>query len=267
MLIVGLRGPSIPVRELIQRETIFLGGQPNQLSEKQTPYPLIEKIHEATKLAATTAIADIGQPTRMGRGEIFLPPPTQTSRPVGNVVRARRSALDFRGGSESISLSQLSALLSGTRQPLFADFAQTPFVQLFLYIHRVEGLEPGVYRYLPEYAELQKIRVGDQRLVAAGLSLGQILAGNACVALSMVGDFENATRLYGDRGYRYVHFEAGAIGQRMYIAAEALGLRATGIGAFFDDQVNQYLGLSPELGQVVYHFAVGYPVPDPRLEA
>jgi nitroreductase len=53
----------------------------------------------------------------------------------------------------------------------------------------------------------------------------------------------------------------------MYLAAEALGLGATGIGAFFDERVNRYLDLSPELGQVVYHFAIGYPVPDPRLEA
>jgi nitroreductase len=83
----------------------------------------------------------------------------------------------------------------------------------------------------------------------------------------MIGDFENAARSYGDRGYRYVHFEAGAIGQRMYLASEALGLRATGIGAFFDVEVNRYLSLAPELGQVVYHFAIGYPVPDPRLEA
>ena len=44
-------------------------------------------------------------------------------------------------------------------------------------------------------------------------------------------------------------------------------LRATGIGAFFDEEVNRYLGLSSELGQVVYHFAIGYPVADPRLEA
>jgi SagB-type dehydrogenase family enzyme len=83
----------------------------------------------------------------------------------------------------------------------------------------------------------------------------------------MIGDFENVTRIYGDRGYRYVHFEAGAIGQRIYLAAEALGLRATGIGAFFDDEVHKYLSLAPEPGQVVYHFAVGYPVFDPRLEA
>jgi SagB-type dehydrogenase family enzyme len=114
---------------------------------------------------------------------------------------------------------------------------------------------------------LEKIKQGDQRLVAAALSLGQDLAGNACVAFSMIGDFESATRSFGDRGYRYVHFEAGALGQRMYLAAEALGLRATGIGAFFDDEVHRYLSLAPEQGQIVYHFAIGYPVPDPRLEA
>jgi SagB-type dehydrogenase family enzyme len=108
---------------------------------------------------------------------------------------------------------------------------------------------------------------GDQRVAAASLSLGQDLAGNACVAFSMIGDFERGTRVYGDRGYRYVHFEAGAIGQRLYLAAEACGIGATGIGAFYDEEVRRYLNLRPEARQVVYHFAIGCPVPDPRLEA
>jgi SagB-type dehydrogenase family enzyme len=124
-----------------------------------------------------------------------------------------------------------------------------------------------VYRYWPERAELEQIRLGDQRVAAAGLSLGQDLAGNACVAFSMIGDLDRAVRTHGDRGYRYVHFEAGAIGQRLYLAAEALGLGATGIGAFFDDEVHRYLNLTPEQGQVVYHFAIGYPVADPRVVA
>jgi len=123
------------------------------------------------------------------------------------------------------------------------------------------------YRFWPEHAELERIRPGTNAWWRQPSVLGQDLAGNACVAFSMIGDFENAASRYGDRGYRYVHFEAGAIGQRMYLAAEALGLGATGIGAFFDEEVNRYLGLSSELGQVVYHFAIGYPVADPRLEA
>jgi SagB-type dehydrogenase family enzyme len=267
MLIVGLHGPSIPVSMLDPVETTLFGGQPNRLSEEQEPYPLIKRIHAATKLSKEATIPPLGQPKASGRGEINLPPLVDTSRSFGDVVRTRRSALDFRGGSESITFSQLATLLSTTKERLLVDFATTRLVHLYLYVHRVEGLAPGVYRYWPEHDELEKIKEGDQRLVSAALSLGQDLAGHACVAFSMIADFERAARSYGNRGYRYVHFEAGAIGQRMYLASEALGLRATGIGAFFDEEVNRYLSLAPELGQVVYHFAIGYPVPDPRLEA
>jgi nitroreductase len=59
----------------------------------------------------------------------------------------------------------------------------------------------------------------------------------------------------------------GAIGHRLYLAAEALGLAATGIGAFYDEEVHRYLNLAPEQGQVVYHSVIGYGVPDPRLGA
>ena len=82
-------------------------------------------------------------------------------------------------------------------------------VQLYLYVHRVDSLTPGVYRYWPGHAELETIKEGDQRVAAAALSLGQELAGNACVAVSMIGDFENASRSYGNRGYRYYAFRRG----------------------------------------------------------
>ena len=266
MLIVQINGSSIPQELLGPGEPHVLGGQPNRLSEEQIAYPSIEKIHESTKLLVEPTFPDVGwQPG--GRGENALPLSVSSNRTFGEVVRTRRSALDFRGGTESISLSQLATLLASTREPLSADFTARPLVQLYLYVHRVDDLAPGVYRYWPEHGELELIKAGDQRLTAAALSLGQNLAGNACVAFSMIGDFESATRAFGDRGYRYAHFEAGALGQRMYLAAEALGLRATGIGAFFDDEVHRYLGLAPEQGQVVYHFAIGYPVCDPRLEA
>jgi SagB-type dehydrogenase family enzyme len=139
------------------------------------------------------------------------------------------------------------------------------FIHLYVYVHRVDGIEQGVYKFSAGHAELEQIKTGDQRVMAAGLSLGQALAGNACVAISMIGDLERAASVHGDRGYRCVHFEAGAIGQRLYLAAEAIGAGATGIGAFYDDEVNRYLGLTAAQGQVVYHFAIGYPVPDPRV--
>jgi SagB-type dehydrogenase family enzyme len=166
-----------------------------------------------------------------------------------------------------MSLAQLAAILAVASRPFSSDFAGARFIQLYVYAHRIDGLQPGVYRLWPDPAELEQIRSGDQRVPSAGLSLGQDLAGNACVAFSMIGDLGRAVRTHGDRGYRYVHFEAGAIGQRLYLAAEAFGLGATGIGAFYDDEVHRYLDLTSKQRQVVYHFAIGYPVPDSRLSA
>jgi hypothetical protein len=137
-----------------------------QLSEEQVPYLLIERIHVATKLCTEATIPPFGQLKASGRGEISLPLHVSTSRSFCDFVCTRRSVLDFRGGGESVSLSQLATLLSTTKEPLFADFATPRFVHLYLYVHRVEGLAHGVYRYWPEHTELEKIKEGDQRLVA-----------------------------------------------------------------------------------------------------
>jgi len=272
MLIVELRGRSIPVdRNPLKGAdtcaTVWYGGRANQISRERTAYTRIEGIHDATKLNRSCRGIATTEPVAAGSGEIKLPSPASSLRAFGEVARMRRSALNFLGGMRSMSLPQLSAILAVTSRPFSADFAAARFIQLYVYVHRVQGLQPGVYRFWPEHAELEPIRSGDQRVAAAGLSLGQELAGNACVAFSMIGDLERATRAHGDRGYRYVHFEAGAIGHRLYLSAEMLGFGATGIGAFYDDEVHRYLNLTPDKGQVVYHFAIGHPVPDPRLEA
>jgi SagB-type dehydrogenase family enzyme len=267
MLIVELRGRSIPVCESYARQPAWYGGQPNQISREITAYRRIEEIHTLTKLSHHAQRIPATQPPPTGSGEVKLPCAASSQRTFGEVARRRRSALDFLGGKRSMSLAQLSAILSVASGPFSSDFAGGRFIQLYLYAHRIDGLEPGVYRLWPDHAELEQIRSGDQRAAAAALSLGQDLAGNACVAFSMIGDLDRAVRAYGDRGYRYVHFEAGAIGHRLYLAAEAFELAATGIGAFYDEEVHRYLNLTPEQGQVVYHFAIGYPVPDSRLSA
>ncbi len=246
-------------------EPVWHGGTPNRLSPEEIRYLPLEEVHAASKPLKGAAVP-VADPPEEGAGALRLPAPAASASGFGEVVRRRRSALDYEGGPRGMTLPELSAILEAATQPLEADFAAR-FVQLYVYAHRVEGVAPGVYRHWPARAELELVRAGGQQVAAAGLSLGQDLAGNACLAFSMIGDVGRATAAHGDRGYRYVHFEAGAIGQRLYLAAEALGLRGTGIGAFFDDQVHRYLGLD-ESGpkQVVYHFAIGHPVPDPRLD-
>ncbi len=268
LLLVFLGGPAIPAQREVAASPAWFGGVPSAISPRIESYPEIEAIHHASKLPANAGPIARAEASHHGAGSVRLPQPAGSTIAFGKVARQRRSALDFMA-SASMGLEELSALLDVAFRPFAADFEgdlsgapSSRYIQLYVFVHAVRNLAPGLYRYWPESGELELLRSGDQRLWAAALSLGQDLAGNACVAFSMVGDLERAFRAHGDRGYRYVHFEAGAIGQRLYLAAEALGLRATGIGAFYDDAVQQYLGVPPGQGQVVYHFACGYAVPD-----
>jgi SagB-type dehydrogenase family enzyme len=228
-------------------------GEPNRLSEEEIPYPLMERMHAAT--------LDCGAAPA-------LPPPRVAEwrhGSYGMLARQRRSALDFLPGGRVLPREAFEAMCALLEEPLTADWGGL-FVTPYLFVHRVEAVAPGLYRL--ERGALQQVRAGDQRAAAAALSLGQELAGHACFTVSLVADVGRAAAVFGNRAYRFVHHEAGALGQRLYLAAEAWQFRGTGIGAFFDDHVHAWLGLDP-LGalQVVYHFAVGDPVPDPRLTA
>jgi SagB-type dehydrogenase family enzyme len=178
--------------------------------------------------------------------------------PLAAVVRRRRSALDFDPGTEQMPRGELEQLLDFATRDWLADWrgnfsgdaqpaeAGAHLVELYLYVHRVADCEPGVYRWDRCNAKLEQLHAGNVQRVAAFLSLEQSLAGNSCFTVSMIADLAGAAALFGNRGYRYAHFEAGAIGQRLYVGAEALGWNATGIGAFYDDDVHRYLGFLEE---------------------
>ncbi|MFQ5894164.1 MAG: SagB/ThcOx family dehydrogenase [Nitrospinota bacterium] len=138
-------------------------------------------------------------------------------------------------------------------------------VRTYCYVHRVDGLEPGCYRYLPASHSLRVLEAGDVTAWAAALSLGQALAGNATAAFSLVADLVGAAAAFGNRGYRYAHIESGIIRHGLYLGAEAVGWNATGIGAFYDDDVHRFLDIDRQEGQVVYHHSIGVAVPDDRL--
>ena len=109
-------------------ETVWYGGHANQLSTEKTAYPRIDGIHGATKLSncACRGIS-AAEPAPTGSGEIKLPPPASSRRAFGEVARMRRSALDFLGGMQSMSLTQLSAILAAASRPFSADFAGDTF--------------------------------------------------------------------------------------------------------------------------------------------
>jgi hypothetical protein len=99
------------------------------------------------------------------------------------------------------------------------------------------------------------------------LSCHQAIASDGCFSLGMIADFESSLEGFGPWFYPRLFWECGAIGQVLYLAAEAAGVRGTGIGCFFDDPVHSVLGLDRETiaYQSLYHFTVGGPVEDKRL--
>jgi SagB-type dehydrogenase family enzyme len=334
-----------PSRNLAQRFTAppqetFLG-TPNELSKEEVPYELLLGMHRSTVLSDSVR-PPLLIPTPTVNDQPPLPGPSREparDAPLGPTVRRRRSALDFDAQTPPMERSELEQLLDFATRDWQADWRGNfsgettaiakgaSYVTLYPYIHRVRDCEPGVYRWDTSNRKLEQLHRANVERVAAYLSLEQALAGNACFAISMIADMAKAAERFGNRGYRYLHFEAGAIGQRLYVGAEALGWNATGIGAFYDDDVHRYLGLLAEetansvsdsvataeqsalvmLGsptsrhaaaqdrasreqapvtslvdqaaaalptdssqlpqQVIYHFAVGRALPDPRLEA
>jgi hypothetical protein len=164
-------------------------------------------------------------------------------------------------------------------------------IHLVLFVHRVEGLDPGLYGFVrdsealddlkaamrsefewsrpagcPEDLPLFRLVQADCRDAARNVSCQQDIAADGAFALAMIAEFEPRLRDYGTWFYKRLHWEAGAIGQILYLEAEAAGVRATGIGCFFDDALHRIVGLAGARYQDLYHFTVGGAVDDPRLK-
>ncbi len=232
-------------------------GTPNDLSAEEIPYELLLGIHCATMLPDLSGPVP-KQPTEDANQEMpasqVLPEPARDAL-LGAIARQRRSALDFDPRTQPFERADVEQLLDFATRDWRADWranldgrtgglsAVTDLLTLYLYVHRVRDCESGVYRWDQGSRRLEQLQRGNVERMAAYLSLEQPLAGNACFSMSMVADLARAADVFGNRGYRYAYFEAGAIGQRLYLGAEALNWNATGIGAFYDDEVHRFLGL------------------------
>ena len=193
-----------------------------------------------------------------------------------------------------MSLAQFAALLARLQPAAGVPWdlsAATPRAALLLFVSRVDGLVPGLYLLPRSEAQLaalrprlaERFRLGpipgiDSLLqltalepvtlarTARALHCHQELAATACFAVGMLCEFDAALAA-GPAAYRALYRECGLIGQALYLEAEVQGLRGTGIGCFFDDPVHELLGLSGSAWQSLYHFTVGLPLDDPRIES
>jgi SagB-type dehydrogenase family enzyme len=264
-------------------------GRANQLSEEHVQWTFIDEVAEATRDPGRAIGAIPPIPNQLPDYPITQLPDPSTHLPDRRLVLQRRSAVSFDGRG-SIDAARCFAMLSAVMPREGAPWdalwwdARIHFV---LFVHRVNGLDPGVYLLARHRSAPDRLRAvsgrqflwepaheslplfalarGDCRALAARVSCDQAIAGDGFFSLGMIADFDASLRAFGPSFYRHLFWESGVVGQVLYLEAEAAGARATGIGCFYDDPVHDVLGLTGHAFQSLYHFTIGTPVEDTRL--
>ena len=259
-------------------------GEANSLSYDHVEWPDIERMHRLS-----------------GKPHLYRKPtdPVSVSHetagkparnlPAAQIFRQRRSAVAF-DGSTTISADAFFAMLDATLPrsdvPPWCTWPWVAEVHLAIFVHRVDGLDPGLYVLVrnpdavaplkaslrsdllwhkigPPELPLYLLVASDLRDAARLISCHQDIAADSCYALGMLAHYKIAVNK--PWRYRVLYWECGMLGQVLYLEAEAAGIRATGIGCFFDDEMHALLGLRGHVWQSLYHFTAGGAVDDARL--
>jgi SagB-type dehydrogenase family enzyme len=258
-------------------------GRANRLSAEHVDWPDIDSIHRATQKPPT-----VKSDARIVE---LLPPPADPplDLPFATLARRRRSAVNFDGEThigEECFYAMLDVLLPRENTPPWNALESSPSIHAALLVHRVRGLDAGLYMLLrdrsvlsdfrqtlrlewlwekkgPPHLPLYLLLPYELREIAKLICCHQDIAADSCFALGMLAPVERVA----DEPWRYRRqfWECGMLGQALYLEAEAAGIRSTGIGCFFDDEMHELLGITDLRWQSLYHFTTGGPIDDPRL--
>jgi len=259
-------------------------GKANRLDPKPLyHWPVIDEVDCATRLSVL--------PPQNIEADSYPPRLSSCQKTAADIIRQRRSAQHFDPRFQLPKekfFQLLDATLPRSELPPWCTHALPARTHLILFVHRVEGLRQGLYalprrtdalaslksalrsEFIWEQVEdtrlpLHALVYADARSAARTLSCHQDIAGHSAFAVAMLGEFDQALEA-GAWGYRHLFWEAGMIGQSLYLQAEAIGIRGTGIGCYFDPAIHDTFGISDSRLQSMYHFTVGLPLVDTRLQ-
>jgi SagB-type dehydrogenase family enzyme len=287
----GTRLPEEAVRELSVGRW---SGRANALSSiHRVEWPVIDQVARATVGASKPLDEDFsGCPAEE---EVFGSPVRAGSFTAEKVILGRRSAVSMDASTRipAATFFRMLGRLVPTgleRQAPWDAIPWRPRLHLGLFVHRVDDLAPGLYALVrdrrrlealrqqmrtdflwvappscPRGLPLYLLREGDCRALAAHVSCGQDIAADGAFSLGRRADYTESLLAYGASFYRNLFWEAGLVGQVLYLEAEEAGIRSTGIGCYFDDPVHEAFGITTRDWQSFYHFTVGGPVEDVRL--
>jgi len=285
--VMQLSLPEEPLRSIEKGRWL---GKANKLSHGHHEWEVINEVSHACWKPKRAKMPSHSPHT----GTNHFPHPTQKMGvSAGKIIRQRRSVLAM-DGKTSMTRNQFYHILSRIVPQInpmpWDSISWSGFVHMGIFVHRVMGLQPGLYVLARDEGKLTSLKEqmnsdflwqkphetpdrlllyflmeGDVRRLAARVSCNQDIAGDSAFSLGMLAGFEPALSRNGAHFYRNLFWETGMIGQVLYLETEAIGLRSTGIGCFFDDPVHAAFGLKNGTFQSLYHFTVGGHVEDPRL--
>ena len=243
-----------------------LGLETVPLSRTEVDYPLMREMHAASALDSSDEVASWRARTPIAN----LPPPKgpvvqiqplsdaeMPRDPIEQVILRRGSSRKFL--QTPISLAQLSTMLDRTTRGIPADFLDPMGSQLnhlYLIVNAVEGLDSGAYAFDRDRGLLECLKQGNFRDQAGFLGLEQQLPADAAVDFFFLTDLRPVFERFGNRGYRAAQLEAGILGGKLYLAAYAQQLGATGL-TFYDDEVTRFFSPHAEGKTAIFLVAVG----------
>ncbi len=205
-----------------------------------------------------------------GAALIDLPRPADIDVPALDLRQAIEERTSLRRyASDPLSLAELSYLLwctQGVKQATGrpATLRTVPSAgarhafETYMLINNVTGLEPGLYRFLAMEHKLLPLEAGADvadRITEAAWR--QKMVKNSAATFLWVAVTYRMTWRYGQRGYRYLHLDAGHVCQNLYLAAQQVGCGTCAIAAFEYDSLNHALGLDGKEQFVIYLATVG----------
>ncbi|HEX3353322.1 MAG TPA: SagB/ThcOx family dehydrogenase [Terriglobales bacterium] len=244
-----------------------LGLETVPLSHHEVDYPLMRELHAASSLSSPAEVAS----WRGGTPLTSFPPPSgpvtrlqplsdaeMPRDPIEQVILRRGSSRRF--APTPITLAQLSTMLDRATRGIPADFLDplgSQLNHLYLIVNAVQGLDPGAYVFHRGRKALELLKPGEFRSQAGYLGLQQALPADAAVDVFFLADLEPILQRFGNRGYRAVQLEAGILGGKLYLAAYAQHLGATGL-TFFDDDVTNFFSPHAKGKSAIFLVALGH---------
>ena len=254
------------------------------LSERETSYPEIWTLHEASALSTAEEAREWVNGFNYG-GTVF---PSKLN--IGNTLSETLGVLNrlpilplkqdnlsdnipglaeviLRRGStrrfanSSISFSILSTILDSSTRSVPLDFLRNEnfsLIDIYLICNDIENLPTGGYFFNRKTNTLDMLKLKVSREMSGYLCLGQSLFSQASAVLFLMSDLKIVLEALGNRGYRASQFEAGIIAGKIYLAAYAQGIGASG-STFFDDAVTEFFSPHAENKSTMIAVGIGKP--------